>query len=143
MTAIALITGSIWGKPMWGTWWIWDARLTSELVLFFLYCAYMGLYHALGQRKAAQKVCAILAVVGLIDLPIIHFSVNWWFTLHQGATFITTTGPKIHASMMGPFFVMMAGCLLLISAVVANQLRLIMLEREYGHKWVQSLREYS
>jgi heme exporter protein C len=139
MAFVALVTGSIWGKPMWGTWWIWDARLTSELVLFLLYCAYIGLYNSFTNLKVAQKVCSVLAVVGLIDLPIIHFSVNWWFTLHQGSTFVSMSGSKIDPSMLMPFFAMMLGLLLFITGLVCTTLSCIIVQRGQGKKWINEL----
>ncbi|MDF4981300.1 heme ABC transporter permease, partial [Vibrio parahaemolyticus] len=93
-TFIALITGAIWGKPMWGAWWVWDARLTSELVLLFLYLGVIALYHAFDDQKTAAKAAGILAIVGVINLPIIHFSVEWWNTLHQGATITKFAKPS-------------------------------------------------
>ena len=85
-TFVTLVTGSIWGKPMWGTWWTWDARLTSELVLLFLYLGVIGLYHAFEDRRQGARAAAFLAIVGIVNVPIVHFSVNWWNTLHQGET---------------------------------------------------------
>ncbi|MDC0948203.1 heme ABC transporter permease [Gammaproteobacteria bacterium] len=105
-TVIALATGSIWGKPMWGTWWTWDARLTSELILLFLYLGYIALGNAYEDRRAASRAAAILAVVGVINIPIIHFSVEWWNTLHQGATVSKIGKPSIHFSMLWPLLVM-------------------------------------
>ncbi len=105
-TFITLVTGSIWGKPMWGTWWVWDARLTSVLILFFLYLGYMALQEAYHSRERASKTCAILAIVGFINIPIIKFSVDWWNTLHQPASIIKIGGPAIHSSMLIPLFLM-------------------------------------
>src|SRR3546814_7999149 len=101
-TLITLVTGAVWGKPTWGTWWTWDARLTSELVLFFLYLGVMGLYGAIDDRRNAARAAAFLALIGIVNVPIVHFSVNWWNTLHQGAT-IRLIGPStIDASMIAP-----------------------------------------
>lgn len=108
-TFAALVTGSLWGKPMWGTYWIWDARLTSELILLFLYLGYMGLYQAVQEPKAAARLSAILAIVGLLDLPIIHYSVYWWNTLHQGATITKFERPSIDSSMLYPLLAMIVG----------------------------------
>ncbi len=105
---LALVTGSLWGKPMWGTFWVWDARLTSFLVLFFLYLGYMAIWEAYEDQARAGKAAAILAIVGVINVPIIKFSVDWWNTLHQPASIVTTEGPKIHSSILVPLLVMMA-----------------------------------
>lgn len=111
-TALALITGSIWGKPMWGTWWFWDARLTSEFILLFIYLGYIGLRTTITQHSIASKVAAIYALVGLVDIPIIHFSVNWWHTLHQGSTLLQFKTPSIHPTMMYPLLSMLIGFVL-------------------------------
>ena len=105
-TVVALITGSLWGKPMWGTWWVWDARLTSMLVLFFLYLGYMALVDAFDDPARGAKAAAILAIVGFINVPIIKFSVDWWNTLHQPASLVRADGPAIHSSMLIPLLVM-------------------------------------
>jgi heme exporter protein C len=105
-TFLALITGSLWGKPMWGTWWVWDARLTSVLILFFLYLGYMALQDAFDDPERGAKASAILALVGFINVPIIKFSVDWWNTLHQPASVIKMSGPAIHASMLTPLLLM-------------------------------------
>jgi heme exporter protein C len=97
-TALALVTGSLWGRPMWGTWWVWDARLTSVLVLFLFYLAYMALRSALDDEAKAARACAILALVGLVNLPVVHWSVNWWNSLHQGVTVFAEGGPKMAPS---------------------------------------------
>ncbi len=108
-TALALITGSIWGKPMWGTWWFWDARLTSEFILLFIYLGYLGLRSMLTPQSIASKAAAIYALVGLVDIPIIHFSVNWWHTLHQGSTLLQFKTPSIHPDMLMPLISMLVG----------------------------------
>lgn len=105
-TLLALATGSLWGKPMWGTWWVWDARLTSVLILFFLYLGYMALNGAFDDPERGQKASAILALVGFINVPIIKFSVDWWNTLHQPASVIKMGGPAIHPSMLTPLLLM-------------------------------------
>ena len=105
-TGLALISGSLWGKPMWGTWWVWDARLTSVLVLFFLYLGYMAIWKAIEDQNKASKAAAILALVGFINIPIIKFSVEWWSTLHQPASVIRLDGPTIDGSMLVPLLVM-------------------------------------
>ncbi len=108
-TFLALATGSLWGKPMWGTWWVWDARLTSMLILFFLYIGYMALSNAFDNPQRGAKAAAILALVGFINVPIIKFSVDWWNTLHQPASVIRMDGPSIHPSMLWPLLLMAIG----------------------------------
>lgn len=105
-TLIALITGSLWGKPMWGTWWVWDARLTSVLVLFFLYLGYMALVNAFDDPARGAKAAAVLALVGFVNVPIIKFSVDWWNSLHQPASVIKMGGPSIDPSMLTPLLLM-------------------------------------
>ncbi len=105
-TFVALITGSIWGKPMWGTWWVWDARLTSVLILFFLYLGYIALHDAFDDPQRGARAAAILALVGAVDLPIIKFSVEWWNTLHQPASVMRLDGPTIAPEMLWPLLVM-------------------------------------
>jgi heme exporter protein C len=105
-TALALITGSLWGRPMWGAWWVWDARLTSVLVLFLFYVAYMALRASLDDETKAARAGAILALVGLINLPIVHYSVEWWNTLHQGSTVFAKGGPKLAAVFLWPLLLM-------------------------------------
>lgn len=108
-TFLALVTGSLWGKPMWGTWWVWDARLTSMLIMLFIYLGYMALWQAFDDQTKAARAAAILALVGAINLPIIKFSVEWWNTLHQPASLITLSGPKIHSSLLWPLLLMIVG----------------------------------
>lgn len=105
-TALALITGSLWGQPMWGAWWVWDARLTSVLILFFLYLGYIVLWGAIDEPTRAARAARILALVGAVNLPIIHFSVDWWNTLHQGASVFRAEGPSMTSSMLVPLLVM-------------------------------------
>lgn len=105
-TALALITGSLWGKPMWGTYWEWDGRMTSVLVLFFLYIGYMALWQAMEEEEKAGRAASILALVGVVNLPIIKFSVEWWNTLHQPASIIRAGGPSVHADMQIPLYIM-------------------------------------
>ena len=108
-TFLALMTGSFWGKPMWGTWWVWDARLTSVLILFFLYIGYMALNNAFDNQQRGAKASAILAMVGFINIPIIKYSVDWWNTLHQPASVVRMDGPTIHSSMLTPLLLMAFG----------------------------------
>jgi len=105
-TALALVTGSLWGKPMWGTYWEWDGRMTSVLVLFFLYLAYMALWKALDEEEKAGRAASILALVGIVNLPIIKFSVEWWNTLHQPASVLRADGPSMPAEMLTPLLIM-------------------------------------
>ncbi len=113
-TFVCLATGALWGKPMWGTWWVWDARLTSELILFFLYCSLMILRTMMThQNRSGATVLALLTLVGCINLPIIKFSVEWWNTLHQPASVFKLSGPSIHISMLTPLMIMTAGFLCL------------------------------
>ena len=107
-TGLALVSGSLWGKPMWGTWWQWDGRMTSELVLFLIYIAYIALHASIEDEVRAAKSTAILAMVGLVNLPIIHFSVQWWNSLHQGESIFVKGGPTIAPAMLWPLFVMVA-----------------------------------
>jgi heme exporter protein CcmC len=107
-TFLALVTGSLWGRPMWGTWWVWDGRLTSVLILFFLYLGYMALVEAFDDPGRGMKAGAILALVGCVNIPIIKFSVDWWNTLHQPASVVRMGGPSIDASMLAPLLVMAA-----------------------------------
>jgi heme exporter protein C len=116
-TAIALVTGSLWGKPMWGTYWVWDARLTSVLILFFLYLGYIALYEAFDDPARGARAAAILCLVGSVNLPIIKFSVEWWNTLHQPASILRAGGPTIDASMLWPLLVMFAAFLCYFAAV--------------------------
>lgn len=138
-TFCALVTGAIWGKPMWGTWWIWDARLTSELILLFLYLGYIGLYAAIPQKKSAAKACAILSLVGVIDIPIIHYSVYWWNTLHQGATISKLSAPSIDSSMLMPLLSMVIGFSLYVLGIICLKVRTEILNRESKNQWVVSL----
>ena len=105
-TFLALVTGSLWGKPMWGAWWVWDARLTSVLILFFLYLGYMALWQAIEDSQKAGKAAAVLALVGAVNVPIIKFSVDWWNTLHQPASVLRMDGPAIHPTMLWPLLIM-------------------------------------
>lgn len=108
-TFLALVTGSLWGKPMWGTWWVWDARLTSVLVLFFLYLGHIALSNAFDDQSRGNRAAAVLALVGFINVPIIKFSVDWWSTLHQPASVMRLGGPTIDASMLWPLLIMAVG----------------------------------
>jgi heme exporter protein C len=137
-TIIALFSGALWGKPMWGTWWIWDARLTSELILLFLYMGYMGLRNAIREPKRAAKASAILAVIGMVDIPIIHFSVEWWATLHQGATLAKFSKPSIAPEMLYPLLAMLGAFILFYAALLCVRVRVEILKRERKTQWVQA-----
>ena len=137
-TFIALVTGSLWGKPMWGTWWVWDARLTSELILLFLYLGIIGLYGAIDDKKTASKAVAILALVGVVNIPIIHYSVEWWNTLHQGATVTKLDKPSIHISMLIPLLVMALAFKVYYVIAMMLRARVELLERERNSQWVKN-----
>jgi len=128
-TFICLVAGSLWGKPMWGAWWVWDARLTSELVLFFLYLGYLALVDAFDDPQRGLRAGAILVLVGVVDLPIIKFSVDWWNTLHQPASLITMSGPKMDKSMLLPLFLMIGGFTTFFITVVLMRLESELLAR--------------
>jgi heme exporter protein C len=135
-TFLALATGSLWGKPMWGTWWVWDARLTSELVLLFLYLGWIALSQAIEDRRQAARACAVLALIGVVDIPIIHFSVEWWNTLHQGPTVTRLDRPAMHMSMLAPLLYMYFALLCYAVTLVLMRARDIWLEREMNNPWV-------
>ncbi|MBN8740171.1 MAG: heme ABC transporter permease [Lysobacterales bacterium 69-70] len=138
-TFICLATGSLWGKPMWGTWWTWDARLTSELVLLFLYFGVMGLYQAIEDRRQASRAAAFLALVGIVNLPIVHFSVNWWNTLHQGST-VRLFGPSlIDSRMLWPLLIMAIATKFLFAASLLSRARVDLLELEAGKDWARQV----
>lgn len=139
-TLAALITGAVWGKPMWGTWWIWDARLTSELILLFLYLAYMSLRSALSDPAQAGKACGIVALVGLVDIPIVHFSVQWWHTLHQGPTVAHFAKPSMAWEMLWPLIVMGVGFGLFYFSLLCLRIRTELLRRDITARWVNNLR---
>lgn len=136
-TALALATGSIWGKPMWGTWWVWDARLTSELLLLFLYAGVIALRGSIDDRDRADRAAAVLAIVGVVNLPIIHYSVYWWNTLHQPATLTRVAEPAMAGAMLWPLLVMLAGFTLYYAAVLSLRLRAEILRRERDAGWLQ------
>lgn len=137
-TLIALVTGAFWGKPMWGTWWIWDARLTSELILFFLYLGYLGLRSAISDQHRSAKAGAVLALLGMIDVPIIHFSVEWWATLHQGPSLSRFARPSIANEMLYPLLAMIVGFGLFYGTVLAVRVRTLILMREQRTLWVKN-----
>ncbi|MGH8323813.1 MAG: cytochrome c biogenesis protein CcsA, partial [Steroidobacteraceae bacterium] len=128
------ITGSLWGKPMWGTWWTWDARLTSELVLLFLYLGVIGLFNAIEDRRRAARAASLLALVGVVNLPIVHYSVVWWNTLHQPASVFRIGGPTIDPALLTPLLVMALAFTLLFVL-----LHLIAMRAEILRRRVQAL----
>lgn len=139
---IALVTGSLWGKPMWGTYWVWDARLTSELILFFLYVGFIALESAIDEPRRAARATAVLALVGVVNIPIIHFSVEWWNTLHQPASISSASkvgAPSIHPSMLAPLLIMFVACKLYFATVVLMRMRSIVLIRERHTRWITEL----
>ena len=138
-TFLALATGSIWGKPMWGTWWVWDARLTSELVLLLLYLGYLALDSAIDDRRTAGRAGAVLALVGLVNLPIIHYSVEWWNTLHQGATVAKLGAPSIHIDMLVPLLIMGIAFKLHYLTVLMLGVRAGLLKQEKRASWIKTL----
>ena len=139
MTFLALVTGSIWGKPTWGTWWVWDARLTSMLILLFLYFGVMALQSAISDRGQAAKASAVLALVGVVNIPIIKYSVEWWNTLHQPATFTVTEKPTMPAEMWVPLLIMVIGFYCFFTWVLFMRTRIEILEREWRTAWVREL----
>ena len=137
MTFIALGTGALWGKPTWGAWWVWDARLTSELILLFLYIGCMSLHAAIDDQRRADRAAALLALVSVVNVPIIYFSVRWWNTLHQGASVSLTQAPSIAAPMLLGMLVMALAFWMYCFAVVLARLRVTILEREQHTAWVR------
>jgi heme exporter protein C len=138
-TFLALWTGALWGKPTWGTWWVWDARLTSELILLFLYVGYIALVEAIDDTRRADHAGALLALVGVVNIPIIYFSVRWWNTLHQGATISMTSAPKMAATMLNAMLLMTVACWAYSFAVIFMRTRAIVLERERQTEWARTL----
>ncbi|WP_417663982.1 heme ABC transporter permease [Pseudidiomarina donghaiensis] len=137
LTFVALFTGAVWGKPMWGSWWEWDARLTSELILLFLYIGVLALYYAFNDARTGAKAAAILALVGVVNVPIIHFSVYWWNSLHQGATITKFEKPSMPVEMLTPLLISIAGFLFLTAALVTQRLRNEILKQELHRPWAQ------
>lgn len=140
-TLVALVTGAFWGKPAWGTWWEWDARMTTELILLFLYIAYMSLTASIDEVRRADKAGAIMALVGVVNVPIIYFSVKWWNTLHQGASVSLTRAPSMAKIMLLAMLVMALAAWMYSIAIALSRVRVIILEREKSSAWVQALRK--
>ena len=136
---ISLWTGAFWGRPTWGTYWVWDARLTSTLILLFLYLGYMALRAAIDDERRADRASALLAIVGVVNVPIIYFSVRWWNTLHQGASVSLTAAPKMAQTMLAAMLIMSFAAWFYTIAVALHRVRSIILEREAHAEWVRAL----
>jgi heme exporter protein C len=139
MTFIALWTGALWGKPTWGAWWVWDARLTSELLLLFLYLGFMALQGAIEDPRRADRAGAVIALVGVVNVPIIYYSVQWWNTLHQGSSVSVTRAPSMASDMLLGMLLMVGAFWAYSIAAALHRLRSIILEREKSTEWVQRL----
>ncbi|HCS28707.1 MAG TPA: heme ABC transporter permease [Spongiibacteraceae bacterium] len=139
LTFLALVTGAIWGKPTWGTWWVWDARITSVLVLFFLYVGVLALYEAFDNKEAAGRACAILALVGAVNIPVIYWSVEWWYSLHQPASISFTGESSIHPSMLRPLILTIIGFYSFFAVSLLLFVRNEILNRERNTRWVREL----
>ncbi|MGH1470239.1 MAG: heme ABC transporter permease [Cellvibrionaceae bacterium] len=138
-TFLALVTGGIWGKPTWGTYWLWDGRTTSTLMLFFLYMGVVAIQNAYQNQQMADKFSAILSLVGMVNIPIIYMSVNWWNTLHQPATIKILEPSTMHSSMLYPLFVMMIGFYFFYAWALFKSVRVEILKREYRTQWVKQI----
>jgi len=139
MAAIALYTGAIWGKPTWGTWWVWDARLTSTLILLFLYLGYMALIAAIEDPVRADRAGALLLLIGVVNVPIIYFSVRWWNTLHQGASVSLTAAPKMAQTMLTGMLLMSLAAWMYTITTALHRVRSLILDRERHTQWVREL----
>ncbi len=138
-TFIALVAGSLWGKPMWGTYWVWDARLTSELILLLLYLGVIGLYGAIDDKRVAGRAVSILAIVGVVNIPIIHYSVEWWNSLHQGPTITKFDAPSIDTRMLIPLLLMALAFKVYFIMSLFQRVRAELLHRERNSRWVEEL----
>ena len=138
-TFLSLWTGALWGKPMWGTWWVWDARLTSELILFFLYMGYIALTSAIDDPRRADRAGGLVALVGAVNVPIIYFSVKWWNTLHQGASVSVTKGSSMAQTMLWAMLLVALAFWAYSIAMALYRVRSIILQRERHSRWVQEL----
>ncbi len=138
-TFLALASGSLWGKPMWGAWWVWDARLTSELILLFLYLGFMALEASIEDKRTAARAAGVLALVGVVNIPIIHYSVEWWNTLHQGPTVTKFDKPSIDIRMLIPLLIMAVAFKLYYITNLLQRARCVILERERSSSWTQEL----
>ena len=142
-TFIALWTGAFWGKPMWGAWWVWDARLTSELILFFLYIGFIALQGAIDDSRRGDRAGALLLLVGVVNIPIIYYSVKWWNTLHQGASVSIKNGSSMGSTMLLTMLIVALGFWAYSIAVAMYRVRSIILERERDARWVSELDEFN
>jgi heme exporter protein C len=140
-TFVALWTGALWGKPTWGTWWAWDARMTSELILLFLYFGFMALQAGIDDARRADRAGAVLALVGVVNIPIIYFSVKWWNTLHQGASVSLTSAPTMATTMLAGMLLMALAAWMYTIAAALHRVRSIILEREHGAAWINEYAE--
>lgn len=138
-TLIALASGSLWGRPTWGTYWVWDARLTSELVLLFLYLGVIGLHNAIDEPRKAARAACLLALVGLVNLPIIHYSVKWWNTLHQGSSISITGGSSIDPSMLWPLLIMAVATKFYYAANLLTRSRVKLLQQDLRKSWAREM----
>ncbi|TXH03492.1 MAG: heme ABC transporter permease [Nevskiaceae bacterium] len=136
-TALALVTGMLWGKPMWGAYWVWDARLTSELILLFLYAGVIGLNQAIEEPRAAARACGLLALIGVINVPIVHYSVEWWNSLHQGSTILKLGRPNMSADMARPLYAALLGTYCFFGVALLRRVQNELLLRERGTAWVK------
>ena len=136
-TFLALVSGSIWGKPTWGTWWVWDARLTSTLILFFLYASIISLFSVIDRRQKADRAASILSVVGIVIIPIIKKSVDWWQTLHQSSTFSLSSSPSMTPDMYTPLLACVIAFYLVFILIVLNRLKVEIILRERSTNWVK------
>jgi len=134
---LSLVTGALWGKPMWGAWWVWDARLTSELILLFLYLGFLALQASIDDPRRADKAGAVLALVGVVNVPIIYFSVKWWNTLHQGASVSLTRAPSMATTMLWGMLIMVVAFWMYTVAAALARVRTIILDRERHADWVK------
>jgi heme exporter protein C len=141
MTFVALVTGAFWGRPTWGTYWAWDARMTSELILLFLYLGVIALRNAIDDPRRADRACAVLTLVGAVNIPIIYFSVKWWNTLHQGSTISMTAAPKMASIMLTGLALMSLAAWMYAIAAALARVSSIVLERERGAAWISQLPE--
>ena len=139
MTFLALFTGALWGQPTWGTWWVWDARLTSELLLLFLYLGFIALHGSIEDPRRADRAAGLLALAGVINVPIIYFSVQWWNTLHQGASVSLTRAPSIASTMLGGMLLMALAFWAYSIAAALMRVRSQLLRREQHTAWAQSV----
>ena len=138
-TVVTLVAGSLWGRPTWGTYWVWDARLTSELVLLFLYLGVIGLYNAIDEPRKAARAACLLALVGAVNLPIIHYSVKWWNTLHQGSSISLMGGSSIDSSMLWPLLIMSIAVKFYYGANLLTRSRVKLLEQDLRKGWVRDI----